>query len=227
MKGVFVLGSDTGVGKTFCAVRILRTLSDRGIRVGAYKPVASGFQDHDAHSDPAMLWDAIGRMSSLERVCPQRFSAPLAPPQAARWEGRQVELEVIREGMRWWHKNCDWLLIEGAGGVLSPITEDLTCADLALEFQQPVLLVVRNRLGAVNQALLSLTALCARGVPCCGILLNRFPEDRETEDPSLLTNAQWIQRFQPDVPIFTSVDQWCTSLLAGEVARTMAGGDMS
>ena len=93
--GLFITGTDTGVGKTYVATLIVRSLLRAGHRVGVYKPVASGCRPERGTlvSDDALaLWDAAGRPGELERVCPQRFEAPLAPPLAARAEGKEVKL---------------------------------------------------------------------------------------------------------------------------------------
>src|SRR3954469_2349385 len=100
--GLFITGTGTGVGKTYVGALVARTLRDAGKRVGVYKPVASGCEIHGGKlvSPNAMaLWEAAGRPGTLEQVCPQLFTAPLAPHLAARAEGRRVDPALLREGI--------------------------------------------------------------------------------------------------------------------------------
>ncbi len=209
--GVFVTGTDTGVGKTYHSVRLIQHLRRLGWNVGAYKPVASGMTDGDCHSDPHLLWNAIGRRETLERVCPQRFRAPLSPPEAASREGRSVDQKLLVEGARWWRDQCDFLVVEGAGGILSPVSRSWTCADLARALCLPILLVVPNRLGAVNQALTAAEVILRRELRFHGILLNSLP-DHDPSDSSVHSNAQWISRFLTGVPLYRTVEQWAESV---------------
>ena len=100
--GFFVTGTDTGVGKTYFAALLVRALTEAGSRVGVYKPVASGCAKNGGRlvSDDALrLWEAAGKPGELDAVCPQRFEAPLAPHLAARKEGKEIDNELLREGL--------------------------------------------------------------------------------------------------------------------------------
>ncbi|RMF41572.1 MAG: dethiobiotin synthase [Planctomycetota bacterium] len=207
VPGVFVTGTDTGVGKTFHSVRLIRCLQEFGWLVGAYKPAASGWSEDDPCSDPQLLWQAIGGCQPLLRVCPQRFRAPLSPPEAAAAEGRTVDQDLLMQGALWWRQRCDFLVVEGVGGVLSPLSDALTCADWAEQLGLPVLLIVPDRLGAVNQALTAAEAILRRRLRLAGILLNTMP-NHDPADTSLQTNAKWIARFLPGVAIYPNAEEW-------------------
>jgi len=154
-----------------------------------YKPVASGVSNQNSStesgidrlpswdaeplSDPVLLCSAAGFDSSmLSRVCPQMFTAPLAPPSAAALEGKTVDEVLIVEGAQWWLERCRFLIVEGAGGVMSPIGNSTTCLDLAMELQFPVVLVAANRLGCVSQVLLCAEAIQRRGLTLMAVILN-------------------------------------------------------
>lgn len=219
-------GTGTEVGKTYVAALVARSLTQRGVRVGVYKPVASGCQ-RDAEgtmvSDDAwQLWEAAGRPAPLHQVCPQRFLAPLAPPFAAEAEGKQVDSELLREGLWAWEDRCDFILVEGAGGLMSPLTQEEYNADLASDFGYPLLVVAPNRLGVINDTLQTLiTAATFRdGLRVAGVVLNSLAAagdlsyGRNARElaarcvPPLLGDVPWMARewgheidwtqFQPD-----------------------------
>src|SRR5689334_18385594 len=109
-RGLFITGTGTGVGKTYVGALIARALRDAGKRVGVYKPVASGCERSDDEflsPDAIALWDAAGRPGSLSQVCPQTFSAPLAPHLAARAEGKRVDSKLLRDGIKVWLDSSD------------------------------------------------------------------------------------------------------------------------
>jgi len=112
-------------------------------------------------------------------VCPQSFAAPLAPPLAAAMEGRLVDFGLLRSGAQAWKQHCDFLVVEGAGGLLSPLTYGSTNADLAAEFGWPIVIVVADKLGAVNQSLMAFEVAQARKLKVGAIILN------ETTKPSV------------------------------------------
>lgn len=206
-NGLFIVGTDTDIGKTYQAVRLCSELRNRKVRVAAYKPAASGFALRDPSSDAAQLLRACGLDESLiGRVCPQAFDAALAPSIAAQLEGREVDEELLVSGARWWTDRCEFLVVEGAGGVLSPISRSLTVADLAVELGLPTALVACNRLGCVNHTLLSIEALDRRGIRLSGIVLAAH-HDAKTEIEALgrRTNMELIQQFAPGVPVVDDI----------------------
>jgi dethiobiotin synthetase len=196
LRGLFVTGTDTGVGKTYVACGIIAALRARGVRVGAYKPAVSG----STHGPGGPIWDdlvqlqsALGGEVEFERICPQRFQAPLAPPVAARLEGKRVDAELLRSGIEWWRLRADVVIVEGAGGLLSPITETEAVADLAGSLGFPLMIVARVSLGTINHTLLTLEAARARGLEVAGIVLNHSTPPN-ADDSSLDSNPAELQQ---------------------------------
>ena len=140
--GLFVVGTDTSVGKTYVTCRLAETLRREGRKVGVYKPAESGWEDpDDPRSDAHRLWEAAGRVGTIDEVCPMRLKTPIAPHLAAAAEGRVWDRRLIRSGLSVWKGRCDIVLVEGAGGLLSPLGDDESVIDLAAEFGYPLLLV--------------------------------------------------------------------------------------
>lgn len=190
-RGLFITGTDTEVGKTYVAAMIARRLRESGYAVGVYKPVASGCRDLRGQiisDDALMLWEAAGRPGTPEEVCPQRFLAPLAPHLAAAKENRRIDRDLLRRGLDPWLARSDVVLVEGVGGLLSPISEEDYVADLAYDLGFPLLIVSRNCLGAINHTLTTLTAagVYRGGLYAAGIVLNEpscpDPADVSRED---------------------------------------------
>ncbi len=202
-QGFFVTGSDTDVGKTWVSCLLLATARKKFRKVGAYKPVASGVERLE-DSDPYLLWKAIGQRESVDQVCPQRFTAPLAPSIASELEGRSISTPRILEGYQDWKANSDFLLVEGAGGLYSPITLNYLNADLAHGLGLPLILVVANRLGAINQTLLTLQAALARQLPIAAIVLNQTCKEAfhssQSRHPEFL-EAAMLRLGLPQAPI--------------------------
>jgi dethiobiotin synthetase len=175
-QGLFITATDTGVGKTYLTAMIARTLRQSGVRVGAYKPVCSGAETApDAQvswGDVRVLTEAIGGEFESERVCPLRLRAPLAPPVAAKREGVSLDFNAMKNGAAWWQGRVEILLIEGVGGLLCPLTEDKTIADLAVAIGYPLLIVARTGLGTINHTLLTVEAARNRGLKVAGVILN-------------------------------------------------------
>ncbi|UCE87739.1 MAG: dethiobiotin synthase [Deltaproteobacteria bacterium] len=170
-RGVFVTGTDTGVGKTVVACALLRGLRARGIDAGALKPVETGVHG-DRPSDALALRAASGDADPLSDVCPQRFALPAAPTVAARAENAAVHLEAIRGAHGRQAKRHAFLVIEGAGGLLVPAADGLTMADLAREFAVPLLVVARAALGTINHTRLTLEAAARRGLDVAGVVIS-------------------------------------------------------
>jgi len=193
VPGLFITGTDTDVGKTYVAAMIVRALCAAGHRVGVYKPAASACRDREGRliSDDALaLWNAAGRPGELECVCPQRFLAPLAPHLAARAEGKRLDADLLRSGLEYWRSRSDVLVVEGAGGLLSPLGETEYVADLACDLQFPLIVVSRNVLGTINHTLQTLfvAAHFRTGLDVAGIVLNQ--PGPPGNDPSMATNRQ-------------------------------------
>ena len=185
-SGIFVTGTDTGVGKTYVGVRLVRSLVSRGIRVCPRKPVESGCEridDQLVPADASALARAAGPHVSLESVCPYRLLHPLSPDRAARIEGVEVKLSDLVSACR--ATADEFLLVEGAGGFYSPLSFDGLNADLAERLGLEVLLVAADRLGCINHVLLSVEAVQSHGLRLLGIVLNSLQHQSNT----LMDNA--------------------------------------
>jgi dethiobiotin synthetase len=196
-RGLFITGTGTGVGKTYVAALVARALAQSGRRVGVYKPVASDCELLDGQlvsPDAITLWEAAGRPGSLEDVCPQRFAAPLAPHRAAQADGKSVDAELLRAGLDVWRQTSDVVLVEGAGGLMSPLDDETYNADLAAEFGYPLLVVAANELGTINATLQTLITASTRkdGLTVAGVVLNS-PAPRP-DDPSCQSNREELAR---------------------------------
>jgi dethiobiotin synthetase len=192
-KGVLVLGTDTDVGKTYVSCRIIESLVKSGIAVGAYKPVASGALSPEL-SDASLLWHASGQRGTLSMVNPQSFKAALAPPMAAELEGATVDDQLLLHGFHAWKEHCEWIVAEGAGGLMSPISWDTTNADFASSIGLPIVLVAENRIGVVNQVLTTLVATKAMGLDVRCVVLNETP-NAKLNDCSRSTNLRLLNAF--------------------------------
>ena len=162
----FITGTDTGVGKTVLTALLVRHLRERGVRVRAVKPFCSGGRE-----DARVLRNAQASEVSLDEINPWHFRAPLAPLLAARREKRKVGQADALRFIRAAASRCETLLIEGAGGLLSPLGEGFDARDLIVALKARPIIVCPNRLGAVNQVRLVLAALPARVAPASKIVL--------------------------------------------------------
>jgi len=172
MKTYLVLGSDTGVGKTTVTAALLRALRQGGAKVAGFKPFATGDR-----GDALALAAAAGMDdASPDDVNPCFYQAPMAPYTASVIEERPPDWDAIDRALARLGSGVDCLLIEGAGGVMTPITREETMLDLALRWGCPALLVVQNRLGSLSQALCAAGCLRAAGVKLAGLVLNSIGE---------------------------------------------------
>jgi dethiobiotin synthetase len=195
--GLFITGTGTGVGKTYVAALIARSLRKSGKRVGVYKPVATGCELRDGQlvsPDAVSLWEAAGRPGTRNQVCPQRFAAPLAPHLAARAERRHVDPNLLRQGIEFWRATSDVVIVEGAGGLMSPLTDNEYNSDLSAEFGYPLVIVSANELGTINATLQTLIAARTHrdGLSVAGVVLNSNVQRRD--DPSIDSNAEELAR---------------------------------
>ncbi|HUO23714.1 MAG TPA: dethiobiotin synthase [Caulobacteraceae bacterium] len=177
MAAFFITGSGTDIGKTYLTAGLLAHWRGQGLSPWALKPVVSGFDEADpAGSDPAILLAALGRAvtpKALDALAPFRFRAPLSPDHAAALEGRDLTLAAAVEACRRaMDQAAGPVLIEGAGGVMSPLNAHETMLDLIVAVGAPVVFVAGDYLGAISHALTGLTALKARGAAIAAIVVN-------------------------------------------------------
>lgn len=171
MRGLFVSGTDTNVGKTHVTCALARALRRAGVDVGVMKPIETGVPA-EGPLDARALCAAAGVEDPLELVGPVRYSLPASPEAAARAEGRPVELDVIRTAYAELARRHAFMLVEGAGGLLVPIDGETDVADLVRALELPLLLVARANLGTVNHTRLSLEAAERRGLEVLGVVLS-------------------------------------------------------
>lgn len=171
MPGLFITGTDTDAGKTVVSCAIARGLRRAGIDVGVMKPAETGVPVEGPYDARALI-EAAGVSDSLELVCPQQFDLPAAPLASARAEGREVDLDAIDAAYQEIDRRHECVLVEGAGGLLVPITETLDMAGLADRLELPVLLVARASLGTINHTLLSVQACQQRGLELLGVVFS-------------------------------------------------------
>lgn len=169
--GIFVTGTNTGVGKTYVGVQLIHTLRVLGRTVIPRKPVESGWLEDSGATDAGQLAQAAG-VALDSRICPYRFRAALAPPRAATQVGQTLRIRDLAAAcpVRW--EATEFLHVEGAGGFYSPIAHDGLNADLAQILGLPVLVVAEDKLGCINQVLLAAEAIKQRQLVLAGVILN-------------------------------------------------------
>lgn len=224
-RGLFITATDTEIGKTYVSTLIVKQLAAKGHRVGVYKPSATDCVSDGRQlisEDGVALWEAAGRPLNLEAVCPQRFRAPLAPHLAARSEGRELDAELLRSGISVWADECDIVIVEGAGGLMTPISDDEYVADVAFDLGYPLVVVAPNMLGVINQSLQTLvTAACFRdGLDVAGIVLNDsqilegdISPDSNRDEIARRAQSPVLSRLRFEAEVFDDEVDWAS--LAG------------
>lgn len=199
-NGYFITGSDTDVGKTYIACQIVKQLRAAGLEVETRKPAESGCQPGPGGElltqDAAALQRANGEREPIERINAYRFRAALAPHRAASLEGQTLLIENLIDACARDHADHS-LIVEGAGGFYSPLAENGLNADLADALQLPIIIVVHDRIGAVNQALMTLQAVTSRHLPVAAIILNQVTPMLDAD----MDNAADLQALC-DLPLF-------------------------
>lgn len=185
-RGCFVSGTDTGVGKTLVANVLVGALRARGIDVGVQKPIETGVGPDGPH-DALVLRDAAGSDDPMDDVCPQRFALPAAPTVAAAAENRSVDLGEIGDAFARIAARHDFVVVEGAGGLLVPVADGCTMADLAKQLALPLLIVARAALGTINHTALTLEAAEARGLEVMGVVISHADGPLSAPDRANLT----------------------------------------
>lgn len=191
-KGIFITGTDTGVGKTIAAAALARILKLRGINVGIMKPVTSGCSSRDGRlvsDDAELLAWAAGASSVTPDNAPYLFTDPIAPSEAASHEGVRIEFGLIRDAYERLARQHDFVIVEGAGGLMVPLAGGLLIADLINDLQLPTLVVTRPNLGTINHTLLTTYAAKQMGISVAGIIINNYPaqpDEVESYAPHLL-----------------------------------------
>jgi len=194
-KGIFITGTDTGVGKTYVAVNIAAALKRRGIDAGVMKPVETGCRVRAGRlvpRDTLRLIKTAGVCDSISLVNPYRFHNPVAPFVAAGLENKKIEPVKIISTYQKLSKRHNFMIVEGAGGIMVPLSRTYLYLDLAEDVGLPVMIVARPGLGTINHTLLTIAALRAREIPIAGVVVN-YTESRK---PGLAekTNPEVIEK---------------------------------
>ncbi|WP_374657461.1 dethiobiotin synthase [Phenylobacterium sp.] len=219
MRALFVSGAHTDVGKTWAACALLRAARAKGLSVAALKPAVSGIDPGDwSDSDPGRLLDAMGRELTdvaLDEIAPLRFAAPLSPPMAARLEGVDLRISRLvafcRAGLA--ASDADLMLVEGAGGVMSPMAEDGTCLDLMMALGLPAVLVGGSYLGAISHTLTALETLRARGVAVDAVIVS---QSADPDAPDFIQTVESVARFAGEVRVVAAArgeSAWASGLV--------------
>ena len=201
MKNYFITATDTDAGKTYVTSLLTRAFRKAGWNTVAIKPLASG-----GLSDAEMLQAAADHELTLEEITPVHYKAALGPLDAAPLEGKVFSIEQVLPTFLRLQKKYSSILIEGVGGWLVPLSPKEGLPDLAAAIGFPVLIVVRNRLGALNHTLLTLESIKGYGLTCSGILLNHHPEDKD--DPATEGNRRFLKEItqKNQWPIFLEIE---------------------
>lgn len=201
-RGIFITGTDTGVGKTLVSAALALALKKQGGQVGVMKPIETGISCSNSDlSDAARLRAVIGTEDQLQAVCPYRFTSPVAPLAAAQAERRPIDPDIIRKTYRLLADRYDYMVIEGVGGVLVPITSNTDVTDLIAQLKLPAVIVGRSGLGGINHARLTIEALRRRKIRIVALVLNQTePVATKTERTQERTTLELLQK-QAGIPV--------------------------
>jgi len=224
-RGLFVAGAHTDVGKTHAACALIRAARARGLAVEALKPLVSGFDAEDWEaSDPGRLLVALGRpltAPELWAMSPWRFRAPLAPPMAARREGVRLELAPVAEFCRGrlTASQADLMLVEGVGGLMSPVAERATGLDLMTALGLPTILVGGSYLGAISHLLTAAEAARARGLALAALVVS---QSADPDAPDFAETLDAVREHLPHTPLIAAPRapeyEWAHTLAAAVLA---------
>jgi dethiobiotin synthetase len=204
MRAFFVTATGTDIGKTYLACGLIRAWRAQGLKVGAFKPVLSGFDPAQAaESDAGQLLAALGQPitpQALDAISPWRYAAALSPDAAAAKEGKRVDCAAVLAATRTFLQGPhDVALVEGAGGVMAPLSDDRTMLDWMIDLGLPAILVTGSYLGTLSHTLTALEVLAARRVPVALVVMN---ETAGSTVP-LAENAAALARRVPALPVRT------------------------
>jgi len=194
-KGVFITGTDTGVVKTLIAGAIAKILSQKGKKIGVFKPVATGCKKAKqglVNEDAQFLARCAGSKLSLDIINPVTFEMPAAPFVCEKAENKKVNFKKIADAYKKICQNSGFVIVEGIGGVKVPITNRIDVLGLAKMFKLPVVIVARSKLGTINHTLLTIDAIRRSGLLLAGVIINGY--DEKTKDFAKKSNAKIIEK---------------------------------
>ena len=223
-KGIFITGTDTGVGKTFIAVSLLRIMKEEGLNVCPMKPVETGCISRRGKLIPAdamKLMSAAGDDESIDLINPYRLKKPLAPSVAAELEGVKIHKGKIISAYKSLSRKYDVVIVEGAGGIMVPIFKKYLTLDLINDLGLPVIIVARPGLGTVNHTLMTIAAARSRDIDVLGVVINHSTITKKGMAEK--TNPELIEKLGR-VPVLGNVKHLdgSDSVLDSEF-RTIAG----
>jgi len=191
LKGILISGTDTNVGKTYITMGLINAALKEDIRIGVMKPVETGcrlYRDKLVPQDAIRLMNTAG-MKDINLVNPYRFKYPVAPYVAQILENRHISIKHIKQVYNKLAREYELVIVEGAGGLLVPITKNFSYADLAKELSLPVIIVAVNKLGVINHILLTIDYIKTHKLNLLGIILNNI---EKKDDIAKKTNVKTI-----------------------------------
>jgi dethiobiotin synthetase len=220
VRGLFVTGTDTGVGKSVVAAAICTGLAGLGHRVAAFKPVVTGLDDPpgDWPHDHELLASVTGQEPSA--VAPWQFGPPASPHLAAELDGAVLEPSELLAAARRAGAYADALVCEGVGGLMVPITPGYLVRDFALDMRMPLVVASRPGLGTINHTLLTLEAARAAGLEPVAVVMTPWPSEPSRLEES---NRETVERLG-GVPVATLAE--CTPASLGEAAMALPLADL-
>lgn len=209
-RGLFITGTDTGVGKTVIAGGLCQVLREMGRRVGVMKPIATGCEQRDrgrlVNEDAEFLAHCADTPRNLDDVNPVRYAEPLAPAVAAQRSKTPIDFDAIGTAYDRICADCDVVIVEGVGGWMVPIEKKVMLSDLAVAFGLPVVIVARAELGTINHTLLTVDAVRRSGLTIAGVVLNHYQPDHATVAEE--TNPEVIAKHTGlDLPVIVPFDK--------------------
>jgi dethiobiotin synthetase len=203
LRGIFVTGTGTGVGKSVLSAAICAALAERGEKVAAFKPVITGLDERSDGDDWPLDDELLAKHASMgqsrEEVSPHRFGPPVSPHLAAEMAGEQIEALALAREAREWAEKADALVCEGIGGLMVPLAAGFMVRDLAVELDLPVVIAAKTALGTINHTLLTIEAARAAGLNVTGVVLTPWPDDPSDVEEN---NKETIGRLG-DVSVYT------------------------
>lgn len=207
MKGYFITGTDTEVGKTYTTCLLVEALQRQGVKVAVSKPVSAGCEilhnGKQVNEDAFKIYQALANEQTVDAINPFAFMPPIAPHIAAEQAGTTLDIDAIvtaaKQGIP---QNAELVLVEGAGGWLVPLNQDQTFADLAKAFGFPVILVVKMKLGCINHALLTVESIKSHGLELAGWIANCVDGAMPYLEQNITTLEQTI-----DAPLIAKIDR--------------------
>jgi len=182
-KGVFITGTDTGVGKTIVAAALASYLTRFGLRVGVMKPVETGVESTDQLGADARLLSRAAKFGGdPDLISPYRFKHPISPDQAASMAGVRIEHHRLLQQAEKLQEESDFLIVEGAGGIMVPLMGGYLMADLVRDLDLPLVVVAKPTLGTINHTLLTTYAARSLNLEVCGIFINDMPNQPDTAE---------------------------------------------